>query len=193
MHIILDLDNTLTNTPKAVLEIYREQTKDKSTEITSETLTWGLEKVCPKWKKEEVDAIFTNPKLFDKLELFDGAIEVLNKLKADGNTIEICSKHNKDGIELKKNWIKKNLPMVDKVTILEFKKDDKTQENKFDKSSIKGDLIVDDLVEALESSPCKFKICYQTYNWNKEWNGMRVANWHDLYAGIDSINRAYFK
>lgn len=188
MKLIIDFDSTIANTHEAVLALYREVTGDMSTELDDKNLQWNMKDVCEKWSQEQVDATFTNPRLFELLQLIEGAVEVLQKLHDDGHYIEICSMHRKEGVPLKEAYIKEHLPMVDKVTILPF--DSVVKTKKFDKSSVVGDVIIDDRIDALTSSKCKYKICYGMYSWNKEWEGMKVDNWKDLYAGIDSIRRA---
>jgi 5'(3')-deoxyribonucleotidase len=188
MKIILDFDSTIVKTHEAVLALYREITGDESTQVDDKNLQWNMKGICPKWTQEEVDSTFTNPRLFELLEPIDGAVEVLQRLHNDGYYLEICSMHRKEGVPFKEAYIKKNLSMVNKITILPFESATKTK--KFDKSSVLGDIIIDDRLDALESSKCKYKICFGQYSWNREWQGMRVHNWEDLYACIDSIKRA---
>jgi 5'(3')-deoxyribonucleotidase len=189
--IIVDFDSTIVKTHEAVLALYREITGDMSTEVNDKAVEWNMGGICPEWTKEEVEEVFVNPRLFELLEPIKDAVEVLQRLHDNGHYIEICSMHRKEGIPFKEAYIKKHLPMVDKITILPFESTNKGK--KFDKSSVVGDIIVDDRIDALESSKCKYKICYGVYNWNKEWQGMRVDTWEDLYAGIDSIHRAIIK
>jgi 5'(3')-deoxyribonucleotidase len=191
MRLIFDFDSTIVRTHDAVLALYQEMTGDTSTIVDDKTAEWNMKGICPKWTQEEVDATFTNPRLFELLVPIEGAIETLQRLHDEGHYLEICSMHRKEGVPFKEAYIKERLPMVDKITILPFESATKTK--KFDKSSVLGDIIIDDRIDALESSKCKYKICFGMYSWNKEWQGMKVHNYDDLYAGIDSINRAILK
>jgi hypothetical protein len=75
--------------------------------------------------------------------------------------------------------------MIDEVTIIPIN----TGIQQFDKSSIKGGMIIDDKIDAIKSSKAKHKILYGLYPWNKDCNEyLRLTNWFDVYAYIKSIN-----
>jgi hypothetical protein len=75
--------------------------------------------------------------------------------------------------------------MIDEVTIIPIN----TGIQQFDKSSIEGDMIIDDKVDAIKSSKAKYKILYGLYPWNQDCNKyLRLTNWFNVYAYIKSIN-----
>lgn len=177
-HILIDFDSTCVPTHDAVLNLYREETNDYSTILNDETLEWNMGKVCPLWTPKDIDNVFANPKLFQYLELFPNVNEVMGLLKFDGHRIEELTLHRIEGIEVKTSWIYQNMPYVDKITVLPIYKN---QPFKFDKSSVVGDVIIDDKIECLLTNPSPIKICYGNYSWNKNWDGYRVTNWLELY------------
>lgn len=183
MKIVLDMDSTTTATHDAVLLLYREMTGDYSTFIDDENLVWNMKDICKQWSKQQMDDVFCNPKLYSYMKPFSNAIEVLSYFKEQGDYLELCSMHRADGIVNKRKWVEENLTMLDKITILPL-------DNglvKFDKSSVLGDVIIDDRIDALTSSLCPIKICYGNYTWNKEWKGLRVKNWLELKELIDTL------
>ena len=64
--------------------------------------------------------------------------------------------------------------MVDIITILPL------ENNKFDKSKISGDIIVDDRVDILDTSIGDDKILFGSYDWNKH---------NKKYARINSLEQ----
>lgn len=191
MKIIVDYDSTIVKTHEAVLKAYREETGDYGTEINDENLTWNMKNICRYWSQEQVDNVFINPNLFKHMECFENAKDVLTMLHLEGHYLEICSMHKTAGIPLKYEWIKNNLPFIDKITILPL--DNGLQ--KFDKSSVSGDIIIDDRIDSIETSPCKYKILYGKYSWNKDFdtlsipNCLRVLDWASVYLAIKIIEK----
>ena len=51
-----------------------------------------------------------------------------------------------------------------------------------DKSSVDmyGGILVDDVIQNLETSNASVKICFGDYEWNKDWTGLRAKNWEEL-------------
>jgi 5'(3')-deoxyribonucleotidase len=157
--VIIDLDNTLTDSAKALYHYYQHKTGDYSKPYDPSKVTWNMEKLIP-WNKEQVNNIFKDPKFFDFLKPFDDTIESLNKIKELGFYIEVCSLHNIETITNKIDYIYTTFPMVDKITVLPLEGEN------FDKSEIQGDYIIDDKLEILDKSPIKNKILVGSYAWN---------------------------
>lgn len=180
-HIILDFDSTLIPTHLAVLDLYRELTNDYSTTVNDRTLTWSMTKVCPLWTAEEVNAVFSHPKLFEHMYKYvaQSTLDILRALKNLGYTIEICTIHRKSGVRLKKEFLNEIYgDIVDKITIIETSDTDPI---KMDKSMIVGNIIIDDNIDNLLSSPAPIKICFGHYTWNKEWSGVRVNDFDEVF------------
>jgi FMN phosphatase YigB (HAD superfamily) len=66
MNIVIDFDNTLVQTNKAVLEVYRKETNDYSTNL-SMLNSWWFDEICPKFTREQQNELFNNPRLFELL------------------------------------------------------------------------------------------------------------------------------
>lgn len=171
--IILDFDNVLVNTAKAMFDYYQWKTNDYSLKYNESLVTWNMGKLIP-WDKKEVNSIFKDKDFFNFLNPYPGTIESLNKLKEMGHTLEICTLHSVITMEHKLCYIKNTFPMVDIITILPL------ENNKFDKSKISGDIIVDDRVDILDTSICDHKILFGSYDWNKH---------NKKYARINSLEQ----
>ena len=108
----------------------------------------------------------------------DWAYEILNELSKRYH-ITIVSSGYSPNLRAKQIWIDNNLPFCEfvGVNMKEYK----------DKSHIdmSGSIFIDDSVHNLITSNAKYKICFgDIYPWNKDWNGIRCANWHDVYEQI---------
>lgn len=182
MHILIDFDSTLVNTSKAYFNYYREITRDLSTIYSEDKVSWNMKDLCPLWNtQEQADDVYIQEGFFKHLELYPNVIEILNKLKKKGYYLHIVSCHNIKGSKFKVDWIKKNLPMIDEVTIIPIE----NGMHRFDKSGIKADMIIDDKIDALDSANTEYKILYGNYEWNKDCNKYnRVTNWKEVYKYI---------
>lgn len=183
MKIIIDFDSTISKTHHAVLSLYREMTGDYGTEVDDNNLVWNMGDVCRLWTKEQVDEVFVNPRFFNYVEPFENCFTVLNALHKDGNYLEVCSLHKiGEGAIAKRRWIEGNMPFIDKITILPLE----DGFGHFDKSSVQGDIIIDDRVDCILSSPCKYKILFGDYTWNRDFdtksipNCFRAKDWRDV-------------
>lgn len=185
MRILIDFDNTITDTSRAYFDYYQEQTKDYSTEYLEDKVSWNMANLCPLWsRQEQADNVYIQEGFFKHLKLYPNVIEILNKLKSEGHYLHIVSCHDSRGKRYKINWIKENLPMIDKITIIPI--DSGIQ--KFDKSNVYGTILIDDKVDALESSKCKYKVLYGLYPWNEDCKKYRrIFNWIELYEYIKRI------
>lgn len=180
INIICDLDNTISNTDKAIWTLYRMLTQDYSTDYKKHN-QWWYDDICPKWNRVQQDEIFCNPKLFKLLEPMENSIHYLEKLHNEGHRIIICTVHNPLGILHKSRWIKRNLPFVDSVIYVD-------SDGKLDKSMVVGDVILDDSPKNLKNSKCKYKCCFGTGEWTKEWDGDRCKTFKEFYEYVNEIN-----
>jgi 5'(3')-deoxyribonucleotidase len=179
MNIILDFDSTLVDTHTAVLKLYRETTNDYSTAITDDS-GWSIKEICPLWSEEECASVFKNPRLFELMKPFEGAVEATKKLQEDGHRITICTVHGHEGILYKGQAIKRMFSHIKEVIYI----DNNTIMNK---DLIRADVIVDDHMKNLNSSKCRNKICFGWYKWNEDWVGMKTNDWTSVYLLIRGI------
>lgn len=173
MNLIIDFDNTIVNSDKAIWKLYRERTGDLSTHYKDHSV-WWYDEVCPQWTRDQQNAAFQDPRLFELLELFPNSIEILKALKKHGHTITICTVHRGEGVPLKTDFIKKHLGFIDNLVIVE-------EMSKSHKSMIYGDIMLDDSVDNLTTSRCVLPVCFGNGKWNQEWQGARVDDWQSFY------------
>lgn len=179
MNLIIDFDNTIVNSDKAIWELYRKRTGDLSTDYRDHSV-WWYDEICPKWSREEQDAAFQDPEFFSLLELMPGAIEVMKQLKAEGHTITICTVHKNIGVPMKVRWIRNHLDFIDNLVIID-------DESKGYKSMIAGDIMLDDNISNLLTSSCKLAIAFGEGKWNQKWKGPRAKNWREFYRVVHEM------
>lgn len=179
--LIIDCDEVLSSTSPALLELYREETGDYSTDLS--ILTWNMQYMCPKWSFEDTQKCFINPRLFELMQPVKDSQEVLKYLKNKGHTIHIVSCHNVNGIKYKFNWLEKHFSFIDGATIIPVRNGER-----LDKSIANGDICLDDSVHALESMKnIKIKVCFGDFDWNKDWSGIKITNWQEFKSLVDDV------
>lgn len=182
INIVIDFDNTLVQTNKSILSLYREITNDYSTDL-SMLKTWWFDDVCPQFSREQQNELFNNPRMFDLLEPQENAINILNKLKQEGHNLILCTIHHPNGIRYKSKYIHSHFPMFDSIIYIDLLKHEKLQ-----KSLIKGDILLDDSSQYLSSSTVEYPICYGDSGWNQDWKNTRVLSWLEFYDKVQEIN-----
>lgn len=173
MRIVIDFDQTLVNSSKALHEIYLQETGRK--EEYNPKHTWNFDGLFPKDYKKRVKELFHEKIFYENLFAFHGAIDVIKHLIKRHEVI-ICTTQQGEGVLLKNQWINDHLPFINNVIYMDS----------FDKSSINGDVFIDDKPECLNSVNGNFKCiwCYGDYLWNKDWKGERVLNWREIEEKI---------
>lgn len=182
MVVIVDFDSTMVDTHTAVLDLYREETGDMSTEINHNT-GWNIQEICPLWTDEQCKSAFKHKRLFELMKPFAGAIFHLEQLMQEGHRVVVCTIHGHEGIGYKGALIKRMFPFVQEVIYID-------NGLKMNKDLIAGDIIIDDNIGNLTNSRCEFKVCYGDYDWNKDWELLRVTDWKDLYDMVCAIDEA---
>ena len=155
--ILVDFDSTTANSPKAIFEIYKEETNDNGAIYHNDYL-WNFEGLLPKEYSERAIELFGEDKFFDRLELMPNAYEVLEELNKRYD-VAICSVHNIKTAHKKESFIRKNLPFIKEIILIGY-------DGKFDKSSIEGNIIIDDKVSCLFGIREK-KILFGDYAYNQ--------------------------
>ena len=182
MNLVIDFDNTIVDTDKAMWQLYREETNDMSTDYKKHS-RWWYDEICPLWNRKQQNDTFKNPRFFELLEFIPDAKETLKKLKKEGHNITICTVHRREGMLLKSQWIYENLNFVDSLIIVD------ADMNKNNKSIIAGDILLDDAIPNLATSNCKLPICFGQGLWNKDWQGFRAKNYYEFYQIISQLNQ----
>ena len=175
MRIIVDFDQTIVPSSEAIFEVYKEETCAKE-EYTSNH-SWEFDGLLPKDYVPRAIELFDESVFYEKLKPFPMAVEVLRRL-SEKHEILIVSRHSDKGRCYKTKWIESNLPFA-KVHYTPT----------FDKSEVSGDIAIDDKLECLYSLKpvVKHCICFGNYRWNKEWDGVRCANWVEVLNYINAM------
>ncbi len=179
MKLLIDLDNTIAQTNKAFIELYKLETGDMSA-TEDKIQSWWYDEACPQWNQLAQAKAFMNPKLFELLKPFSDAVETLFKLQSEGHEIIICTMHDPKGIPYKSEWIKYFFSFIKNVIYIDI-------DSTLHKSLIKGNILLDDNIDNLLTSPCDYKICYGNSLWNSDWRGLRVNNFKEFYDMIHTL------
>lgn len=191
--LILDLDGTLIQSPRACLELYQ---KDKQIKIDfkEEELQWNFQPYVPKEDLKQVLSYFSDQRMYDIVEPVKDCIEVLKRLQKRYE-LAICTKSHRDALSFKANYIYNYFRFVDKVRYL--------GQDDFDKSDIGKDnsIIIDDRVECLTGENRSIRILFGNYAYNQYENLtleekdiantytiLRMDNWLDIEKYLMCMN-----
>jgi len=175
---VIDLDSTIIDTCKSIINLHNKLSTKKIK--YQDDYSWNFEPMIT--TKEELSELF---KLFDHedfygdtLVAFDKAIEIINELSKD-NIVKIATKHDMLRRPITQKWVEKTFLNVELIFL-----------DSFDKSSVgKCTIFIDDKLEAVESmeSLADYRVVFGIYDWNKDYNGLRVNDWSELYKMIKNI------
>ena len=177
IRLFLDFDGVIVNTIRAIVDMYKEDFcaySDYEDIDWSEINSWEfteLKAATP----EYINHYFNQPRFFEKVQWMPWARETIDKLK-DICDITIVSSGFSPNLRLKEKWVKDNMSYADFIGV-NFK------QNK-DKSSVdmSGGIFIDDCFSNLSTSNASICVCFgDVYPWNEQWNGIRCANWCDVW------------
>lgn len=155
--IIVDVDATLTKSVETIFNIYKEEMGVTDKEFHNDYL-WNFEGLIPSEHTEYAVGLFDKQIFFDRLELLPEAYRVMKRLSKKYN-LTICSVHNLDTVHLKEKFLKDKLPFVESMVFL-------PHSSGFDKSCVKGEIIIDDKVTCLKGER-ETKILFGNYKYNQ--------------------------
>ena len=178
------IEGCIVNTIKAIVDIYNEdfQYYKKFKHINWwEINTWDFIE-CNCTTPEYINTYFNQQRFFDRLECMDWAKKILDELSNDYD-ITIVSSGYSPNLVAKALWIRNNIPYCKfiGVNLKEYK----------DKSHIdmSDGIFIDDSSHNLITSNAKINICFgDEYEWNRNWTGIRCANWHDIKNYLEGVN-----
>ena len=168
--IVIDLDSTIINTSKTIINLHNKINPDDKIEYI-EDHNWNFEPMIK--TKEELNELF---KLFDNEHFYNEVIFKENALKVihglcENYKVIICTKHNESRKPITSKFIKRMFPKAE----LKF------VDNFSDKGKIECDVVIDDKPESLNSfDDTVLKICFGDYVWNKSWDGVKMTNWLEI-------------
>jgi 5'(3')-deoxyribonucleotidase len=172
--IVLDVDETIRDMMSPVLKMYNlvHGTKFTKDDIDNYDFRNVLTEI-----KDMKEYFYNNAEMcFVNSDMFEGTIESLLELQKMGYHIRITTNQFK-GLEIfTLYWLNKHTIPYDSIVITN------------DKSWVDGEFIVDDNLDMIKSSPCKYKILVKRA-WNKDgWNIYSpITNISELPAKIKEI------
>lgn len=176
MKIVLDLDNTILDTPYTIVELWNKLNPNRQLKYV-EDIEWDFSNILEGTDVTltELFTLFDNEGFYDNAVVFEGAIDVINEISQRHEVI-ICSKHDEIRKDITTKWINKTFPNVKIMFVDNF-------ENKKD---LECDLIIDDKLESL-GGKAKLSVCYGDYKWNQEWQKVRVTKWCQVKSIIEFL------
>lgn len=180
--LFVDLDGVCYDTIKRICELYNEDFRyydGFEMARPSQIQSWDFEEL-QLVNKNYIDYYFTQPRFFDGLNQYAFSKIYIQKLLWDGYSITFVSKGSAPNLKLKQKWKDEHYPECDLVGVP--LNHDKSQVN------MAGGILIDDELRNLSTSNASVKICFgNVYPWNEEWNGLRCADWYQVYQKIKEV------
>lgn len=178
--LFVDFDGVLSNTIKTICMLYDDDFqyyRDYKRVDWSEIETWDFTELnCA--NREYIDKYFNQPRFFRNIECMPWAKETMNKLSGLYD-ITIVSMGYRPNLIGKQKWVNDNFSDCDFIGVNFKEYDDKSHIDMSD------GIFIDDSAKNLETSNAGLKICFgDEYEWNKDWTGIRCANWCDVWKLI---------
>lgn len=171
-----DMDGTIINTIACICALYNDDFRYYKKFIPVkwwEVNTYHFEE-CSCASSKYINGYFNQPRFFRNVTYMDWAKEILTELNNDYE-ITIVSCGYTPNLKGKKIWIKENLPFCNFIGV---NLRDSTDKSNIDMSD---GILIDDNSRNLSTSNALMNICFgDEYEWNKDWNGFRCKNWHDV-------------
>ena len=190
MRILVDIDNTCIDSNLEIIRQYREYTNDYKIPYVEKDIGWDFSPVIDSniWDGNKITKTFSSKEFYNNVKLKNDCKYVLNKLISLGHEVIIVTKPSKNGLDLRIDFINKNIPNTSVIFLM--------QDN-FDKSIINGDIIIDDVLESHKGDR-KLNLLFGNYGYNndkqkKEWEKknnkqlIRCKNWKEVLAQIEKI------
>lgn len=177
--LFVDFDSVLVDTNKSFCDYYNTYYRHREgfkLADHNKCEVWNFYDTCP-LAKDDVNKIFGDKRLFDRLDLYPHAYRVLLKLSKQYEII-IVSIGTFDNISNKNIWIKKHLPFIKEAIML-----CKDNEVIMDKSVVDmtGGVFIDDIKSNLDSTNAERKILFgKKFIWNEEWKGEYCIDWNEI-------------
>ena len=190
MRILVDIDNTCIDSNLEIIRQYREYTNDYKIPYIEKDISWDFSPVIDSniWDGNKITKTFSSKEFYNNVKLKNDCKYVLNKLISLGHEVIIVTKPSKNGLDLRIDFINKNIPNTSVIFLM--------QDN-FDKSIINGDIIIDDVLESHKGDR-KLNLLFGNYGYNndkqkKEWEKknnkqlIRCKNWKEVLAQIEKM------
>lgn len=183
--LFLDFDGTIVNTIKRIVDLYNEDFRSYSKFIPinwEDVKTWDFTE-CNCATAEYINTYFNQPRFFRDLEYMYLADYVIDKLKDIYEIVVVSAGYNPN-LREKEKWVKENLSFCKFIGVDLKKYSDKSHIDMSD------GVFIDDSSNNLKTSNAKLKICFgETYDWNKDWLGIKCHNWYAIYDLLSKLER----
>ena len=190
MRILVDIDNTCIDSNLEIIRQYREYTNDYKIPYVEKDIGWDFSPVIDSniWDGNKITKTFSSKEFYKNVKLKNDCKYVLNKLISLGHEVIIVTKPSKNGLDLRIDFINKNIPNTSVIFLMQ---------ESFDKSIINGDIIIDDVLESHKGDR-KLNLLFGNYGYNndkqkKEWEKknnkqlIRCKNWKEVLVQIEKI------
>ena len=190
MRILVDIDNTCIDSNLEIIRQYREYTNDYKIPYVEKDIGWDFSPVIDSniWDGNKITKTFSSKEFYNNVKLKNDCNYVLNKLINLGHEVIIVTKPSKNGLDLRIDFINKNIPNTSVIFLM--------QDN-FDKSIINGDIIIDDVLESHKGDR-KLNLLFGNYGYNNDKQKkerekknnkqlIRCKNWKEVLAQIEKI------
>ena len=161
--LYVDFDNTIVNSRKKGTELLNEKYNENKDHLLLRK--YNFKDLFPYSTSDDINYVFDNPNFFKNLCYEDGCKEVLD-FASNLLDIKIVTTGTDINLDLKKKWIKENLPYVSKF--YGVKTPDKSSVN------MTGSIHIDDNIESLRSSNASVKILL-TNGISTDWNQYKLS------------------
>ena len=177
--IYLDLDNTVMQTTKAIVDIYNDDFSAYSNFKYidyRQVHSWYFDELelCD---RDYINNLFNQPRFFRIVKMFPNAKEKIDELSNKYKIVfvSMCYYPNK---KLKEIWVKENFPYAKFISV-DFNK----YLNKSHIDMSDGIAFIDDSVNNLKESNCSRNICFDDgFDYNNSWKGEILTDWRKLYV-----------
>lgn len=181
--LFLDFDSVIVDTNKAFCEYYNtyyshREGFEKADHTKCEI--WNFHDTCP-LAKDDVNTIFGEKALFDLLEPYQHAMEVLERL-SEQYEIVIVSIGTFMNISEKAKWIEKHMPFISEAILLGMNNGAVMNKSMV---NMEGGVFIDDVMSNLISTNAERKILFgKTFVWNEQWTGEHYTRWADIEKAL---------
>lgn len=178
----LDMDETIVNLSKAVVERYNRDFNDNFDYRMNTEYYWGD---CSKAPKLYFENLLQQPLIFYEAEPMIDSIKYINELISEGfevNIVTLPQFNSQYSMNEKISFLKKWVPKINISKQVYFCGDKS-------KLAAPGRILIDDNINHLKAwrNNGGLAIAYDQY-WNRDWHGERVHNHKELYDLIHELN-----
>lgn len=168
--ILCDVDNIIGDLCSAVLSVYNEDSGDnlQKHQITQYYID---NFVLPEYKKNFKN-YFIDKRVWKRMKLVPNVQKYVAKLFNDGYRIIFLSKTECANVEKKEKYLQRTFPFLDI---------NKSFIRSYDKSLIKGDIMIDDCLDNLLSFNGKRIVLDYPWNQSNNCTLLRAKSWEEIY------------